>query len=640
MLWQPDAARAADTAMWRFMAGRGLGDYHELHRWSVEHLDAFWADLADFCGVQFHTPASLVLEHPDAMPGARWFVGARLNYAENLLRHPGDRSAMVFRSETGARRELNFDELRGAVAACAAGLREAGVGQGDRVAGMLPNCPEAIIAMLATASLGAVWTSCSPDFGASAVVDRFGQACPKVLFCANGYRYNGKRIDCWPTIETVLGQVNSIESAVWFEFLDADFGGARREPLRHWSEFCRPGAPLEFTPVAFDDPLFILYSSGTTGPPKCIVHGVGGALLQHLKEHQLHTDIGEHDRLFYFTTCGWMMWNWLASGLASGATLLLYDGSPMADDGRVLWEIAEQERLTVFGTSPGYLSALQKSGLRPGRDFDLSSLRCLLSTGAPLGPATFDYVYESVAEDIQLASISGGTDLLGCFALGNPILPVRRGELQCLGLGMAVEIFNDAGEPVQGEVGNLVCTRPFPSMPLGFWNDPDDRKYRAAYFERFPGVWAHGDLAEITRSGGMRILGRADAVLNPGGVRIGTAEIYRQVEKLPEVLESVAVGQRWGDDVRVLLFVALREGLELDDALDTRIRQTIRQNCSPRHVPARIFAIPETPKTRSGKLVELAVRDTVNGEPAKNRDALANPEVLDYIADLEGLHDS
>jgi len=622
------------------MTGQGCADYAELHRWSIENPEAFWSALVQFCGVEFHTPATMVLDRPDAMPGARWFPGASLNYAEQLLRHPGERAALIFRSETGARQEFSHDELRAAVAACAAGLRVAGVRKGDRVAGMLPNCPEAIIAMLATASLGAVWTSCSPDFGASAVIDRFGQAQPKVVFCANGYRYNGRRIECWPTIESVLGEVGCIECAVWFEFLDPGFGGAEHESLRHWSEFCRPGSSLEFTPVAFDDPLFILYSSGTTGPPKCIVHGVGGALLQHLKEHQLHTDIGDRDRLFYFTTCGWMMWNWLASGLASGATLLLYDGSPMAGDGRVLWEIAEQEQLTVFGTSPGYLSALQKAGLEPQRDYDLSSLRCLLSTGAPLGPASFDYVYEKVAADVHLASISGGTDLLGCFALGNPMLPVRRGELQCRGLGMAADVFNDAGEPVRGEVGKLVCTRPFPSMPLAFLNDPDGSKYSAAYFEDFPGVWSHGDLAEITPSGGMRVHGRADAVLNPGGVRIGTAEIYRQVEKLPEVLESVAVGQRRGDDVRVLLFVVLREGVDLDEALDARIRQVIRQGCSPRHVPARILSIPDTPKTRSGKLVELAVRDTVNGDPVKNRDALANPEVLDYIAGLESLHDS
>jgi acetoacetyl-CoA synthetase len=626
--------------MHRFMSGQGIDAYPQLHQWSVRQPAAFWSALADFCAVQFRQPAAAILEHADAMPGARWFVGATLNYAENLLRHPGDKTALIFRAETGDRREFSFDELRAAVAACAAGLEEAGVVKGDRVAGMLPNCPEAIIAMLATASLGAVWTSCSPDFGAGAVIDRFGQARPKLLFCANGYRYNGKRFDCSPTIDAVLDRVDSIESAIWFEFLDAGFGAAASEKLRHWSDFCRPGVPLAFVPVAFDDPLFILYSSGTTGPPKCIVHGVGGALLQHLKEHQLHSDIGQEDRLFYFTTCGWMMWNWLASGLASGATLLLYDGSPAADEGRVLWQIAEQERLTVFGTSPGYLSAMQKSGLRPRQDYDLSSLRCLLSTGAPLGPASFDYVYEDVAPDVHLASISGGTDLLGCFALGNPMLPVRRGELQCLGLGMAVEVFNDAGEPVQGEVGRLVCTRPFPSMPLGFWNDPDGSQYQSAYFEEFPGVWSHGDLAEITPSGGLRILGRADAVLNPGGVRIGTAEIYRQVEKLPEVLDSIAVGQRWGDDVRVLLFVVLREGVHLDETLLDSIRQTIRSNCSPRHVPARIFSIPDTPKTRSGKLVELAVRDTVNGDPVKNRDALANPEILDYIAGLEGLHDS
>jgi acetoacetyl-CoA synthetase len=501
----------------------------------------------------------------------------------------------------------------------------------------VPNCPEAIIATLAAASIGATWSSCSPDFGVNGVIDRFGQIEPKVLFAVNGYYYNGKTCDTRPTIEGVVAAVPSIERTVMIRFASDLSTETGVENQVDWDEFGRDGEPLTFVPVAFDHPLYIMYSSGTTGAPKCIVHGHGGSLLQHLKEQVLHTDVSESDQLFYFTTCGWMMWNWLVSGLVSGATLVLVDGSPFFNDGRILWQIAEEERITVFGTSAKYISALEKAGVRPRDEFALPDLRAILSTGSPLAPASFDFVYDAIGEDLQLASISGGTDILSCFALGNPILPVRRGELQCRGLGMAVEIWNDDGEPVVGEHGELVCTKPFPCAPVGFWNDPDGTRYKAAYFERFDGIWAHGDFAELTNSGGLIIYGRSDAVLNPGGVRIGTAEIYRQVEKLDEVVESIAIGQNWKDDVRVVLFVILREGVALDDDLRQRIRSVVRENTTPRHVPAKIVAVPEIPRTKSGKIVELAVRSVVHGEPVKNTEALANPEALAFFAGVEDL---
>ncbi|MFB3125053.1 MAG: acetoacetate--CoA ligase, partial [Woeseiaceae bacterium] len=480
-------------------------------------------------------------------------------------------------------------------------------------------------------------SSCSPDFGINGIVDRFGQIKPKVLFCADGYFYNVKRHDCLESVKGVLDVIDSIECTVIAAFSSQDF---RIDDIRagvRWQDFARKDATLEFTQVEFDHPLYIMYSSGTTGIPKCIVHGVGGTLLQHLKEHVLHLDLGSGDRLFYFTTCGWMMWNWLVSGLASGATIILYDGSPFFDDGRVLWKMAEDEKLTVFGTSAKYISALEKAGVRPKDEFKLPDLRAILSTGSPLAPESFDYVYDAVCADVQLASISGGTDIISCFATGNPILPVRRGELQCIALAMAVEIFDERGESITNENGELVCTRAFPSMPVGFWNDPDNAKYHAAYFERFPGVWAHGDYAEITNRGGMLIHGRSDAVLNPGGVRIGTSEIYRQVEKLDEILESIAIGQNWDDDVRVILFVLIRDGIELDDDLKQKIRKVIRDNTTARHVPAKIIAVPEIPRTISGKIVELAVRSAVHGEEVKNTDALANPGALEYFRDLAEL---
>lgn len=620
--------------MYRFLRETGHDDYESLYAWSIEDSPAFWEALCRFCDVHFDRIADTTLVRPDNIMDAGWFAGSQLNYAAHLLRHTGDEAALIFFGEDGTRRELSRDELRTEVAAVAAGLRAAGISSGDRVGGFVPNCPEAIVAMLATTSLGAIWSSCSPDFGINGVVDRFGQIEPKVLFAANGYYYNGKTCDTRPIVEGVADAVSSIEHTVIIPFASELATDTTLDNAVAWQDFGRDGHPLTFTPVDFNHPLYIMYSSGTTGVPKCIVHGHGGTLLQHLKEHVLHTDISAGDRLFYFTTCGWMMWNWLVSGLATGATVVLFDGSPFFNDGRILWQMAETERVSVFGTSAKYISALEKAGVRPKDEFSLPDLRAVLSTGSPLAPESFDYVYDAIGDDLQLSSISGGTDILSCFALGNPVLPVRRGELQCRGLGMAVEIWNDEGQPVVAEHGELVCTQPFPCAPVSFWKDAHGARYKAAYFERFDGIWAHGDFAELTATGGLVIHGRSDAVLNPGGVRIGTAEIYRQVEKLDQIVESIAIGQNWNDDVRVVLFVILRDGVNLDDDLQKRIRTVIRQNTTPRHVPAKIVAVPEIPRTKSGKIVELAVRSVVHGDLIKNTEALANPEALAHFANI------
>ena len=643
-LWQPSAdriERANLTAFARRVAathGEALLDYPRLRAWSAEHGEAFWPALWRFAEVRSSRTWDRVLSDGDRMPGAKWFAGAELNFAENLLRHKDQRPAIVAWSEDGRRRTLSYAELNAAVARLAAALRSDGIGVGDRVAAVMPHIPETIIAMLATTALGAIWSSCSPDFGVQGVLDRFGQIAPKALITVDGYRYNGKPLDVRPKLAEIVAQLPSVERVIMARFLDPEAAPGPLEGAAVYDDYVGgQEATLEFAQLPFDHPILILYSSGTTGVPKAIVHGAGGTLLQHLKELMLHTDLKRGDRIFYFTTCGWMMWNWLASALAVGATLVLYDGSPFHPDGGRLFELAEREGITVFGTSAKYIDAVRKAGLEPAKSHDLSALRALLSTGSPLVPESFDFVYRSIKADLHLASISGGTDIVSCFALGNPIAPVWRGELQTRGLGMAVEVWNDAGQPVTGEAGELVCTRPFPSMPVGFWNDPDGSRYRSAYFERFPGVWTHGDLVELTAHDGLIIYGRSDAVLNPGGVRIGTAEIYRQVEQIPEVLEALAVGQSWQDDVRVVLFVRLAGGAVLDQALLDRIRQRIRSNCTPRHVPAKILQVADIPRTMNGKIAELAVRDVIHGRRVKNVEALANPESLELYRDLREL---
>tara|TARA_R110002020_G_scaffold2447_3_gene11486 strand:- start:58481 stop:60385 length:1905 start_codon:yes stop_codon:yes gene_type:complete len=617
-----------------------LANYSALHAWSINERADFWQAIVDYFEVHFSQAPSQVLSEQPGMPDASWFPGARLNFAEHLLRRRDEHPALVAIAEDGSREELSFAQLAEHVAGLQRSLRAAGVVAGDRVAAFMPNTWQTLVGMLATTSLGATWSSCSPDFGIQGVIDRFGQIEPKVLIACAGYHYAGKQIDLTAKLNEILAQLPSLEQLLivpysWPQVQTGDFTSRARVSL--WADFYQAGGEPEFTPVAFDHPLYILYSSGTTGVPKCIVHGTGGTLLQHLKELGLHTDLQPDDRLFYFTTCGWMMWNWLVSGLAVGATLVLFDGSPFHPGAERLLDMIDAEHINVFGTSAKYLAALEKAGARPAQSHRLSGLKSLLSTGSPLSHESFEYVYREIKADLCLSSISGGTDIVSCFALGNPVLPVWPGELQCKGLGMAVEVWDDEGHPLSSGKGELVCNRHFPSMPTGFWQDADGSRFRAAYFERFPGVWAHGDYAEETARGGLVIHGRSDAVLNPGGVRIGTAEIYRQVEKVEAVLESIAIGQEWQGDVRVVLFVRLREGIELSDALQEQIRQTIRANTTPRHVPERIVAVADIPRTISGKIVELAVRNVVHGQPVKNTDALANPEALALFRDLPAL---
>ena len=645
-LWQPDPQQIASaniTAFMRHVAASGgpqCDTYPALYQWSVDHPAEFWIAVWDYCGV-IGKRGNRALKNPGQMPGARWFPDARLNYAENLLRRNDAKeeknTAIVFWGENRIKSRISFRELHDEVSRLAQALRAAGIKPGDRVAGYMPNLPGTVIAMLAATSIGAVWSSCSPDFGVQGVVDRFGQIAPRILYAVDGYFYNRHTIDNLPRLREIMAQLPTVEKLVIVPYASGTPQIADLPRAVNIHDFMAPfkAGPITFEQLPFDHPLFIMFSSGTTGVPKCIVHGAGGTLLQHLKEHVLHTDIKRGDRLFYFTTCGWMMWNWLVSGLAAGATLLLYDGSPFLGKGTVLWDYAAQEKMTVFGASAKYIDALAKLGLAPRETHDLSSLRTMLSTGSPLVPESFDYVYRNIKSNLQLASISGGTDIISCFALGCPVLPVWRGELQCRGLGMKVEVWNDEGTPVRGEKGELVCTAPFPSMPVSFWNDADGAKYRAAYFERYPGIWHHGDYVELTAHDGLMIFGRSDAVLNPGGVRIGTAEIYRQVEQLDEVVESLAIGQDWPprqpNDVRVVLFVRLRDNLTLNTALTDRIKKQIRDNTTPRHVPAQVVQVTDIPRTKSGKIVELAVRNIVHGQPVKNVEALANPEALEQF---------
>ena len=657
-IWEPSAERVAAANLTKFIAQvRELGestasiaDYDTLYDWSIRDLELFWLEVVRFCGVTWgmRDPA-LACERPligrsrvappDPELGPRWFVGSRLNFAENLLRYRDDREALVAWNERGFQRRLTYAELHGEVARVAAALRNAGVGPGDRVAGFMPNIPETVIAMLAATSIGAVWSSCSPDFGVGGVLDRFGQIQPRVLFCADSYLYNGREIDCLERVREIAQRIPEIKQVVVVPYLQ---GGSDLTTIRGavtWDEFANDrAATLTFEHVDFDAPLYIMYSSGTTGLPKCMVHGVGGTLIQHLKELALLNDIGRDDRVFYFTTCGWMMWNWLVSCLALGSAIVLYDGAPLIRHRPILWDMAADERITVFGTSAKWLALAEKEGLEPIETHDLAALEAILSTGSPLAAHSFDYVYSRVKRDVRLSSISGGTDIISCFAGGNPIGPVYRGELQKRSLGMKVEIFDVEGRSITGEPGELVCTAPFPSMPVSFWNDRDGSKYRAAYFDVYPNVWRHGDWAELTEHDGMIIYGRSDATLNPGGVRIGTAEIYRQVERLPEVLESVVIGQEVnGEDVRIVLFVRLVEGQELTDVLKQKIRETIRANASPHHVPRRIVQVADIPRTISGKITELAVREVVHGRVVKNVDALANPSALDLFRNLPDL---
>jgi len=646
-LWQPDDKRIRDTNISAFMAAVAedwnvtLRDFDELYDFSITELDKFWLSLKDFGGVIAETWGERVQENPGQMPGTRFFPDARLSFAENLLRRRDNGEAIVFRGEDKVERRLTYGDLYDQVSVLRQALIDAGIVSGDRVGAYLPNMPEAIIAMLAATSLGAIWSSCSPDFGVKGVLDRFGQIEPKVIFAAEGYHYNGKTHDCLEKLGEIVSALPSVEKTVVVSYtrtapsLDGVRDGQWLDDFTAAYQAC----DIDFERFAFNHPLYIMYSSGTTGAPKCIVHGAGGSLLQHIKEHQLHCDIKPGDRVFYFTTCGWMMWNWLVTALASQATLILYDGSPFYPDGNVLFDYADAEKMTLLGTSAKFIDAAIKAELEPAKTHNLDSVRLLCSTGSPLAPDAFGWVYDHIKADVHLASIAGGTDLMGCFMLGNPTGPVWKGEIQTRALAMAVDVFDDEGNSLRGEKGELVCTKPFPSMPIGFYKDDDGSKYHSAYFERFDNVWCHGDYVEITEHGGVIIYGRSDATLNPGGVRIGTAEIYRQVEKLPQVVEAIVIGQQWDNDVRVVLFVVLRDGVTLDDDLIKLIQTEIRANCTPRHVPAKVIQVSDIPRTKSGKITELAVRDIIHGRDVKNMEALANPDALELFRDVAELQD-
>ena len=647
LLWEPSEEQIKTSNMYRFMQvvndkyNQEFNDYASLYDWSIENIQDFWATMWEFADIIASKPYDQVIEDVTKMPGARWFSGARLNFAENLLRYRDDRVALIFKGEAQESIKITYAELYDEVARLAKSLREAGVQTGDRVVGFMPNMPAAIIAMLAAASIGAAWSSCSPDFGIKGVLDRFGQIKPKVLFTANGYSFKGKKVDSLERIADILKELPSIEKVVVVPYTHqkADISGIPNAV--HYNDFrsSQSNLDVEFEQLPFDHPLYIMYSSGTTGLPKCMVQSAGGILVHHLKELMLHTNLKREDTIFYFTTCGWMMWNWLTSSLAVGATLVLFDGNPFHPHPGALWEMAEEEKITVFGTSAGYIAALQNSGVKPGESYGLSKLRAVLSTGSPLSVEGFEFIYNQVKSDLQLASISGGTDLNGCFALGNPMGPVYAGELQCRGLAMDVRAFEESGNELINREGELVCCKPFPSMPIYFWDDPDGSKYHSAYFDVFANIWRHGDFVTVTDRGGVVMFGRSDATLNPGGVRIGTAEIYRQLEQMEEIEDSVVIGQNWKNDVRVILFVKLAPGYELTDDLKNKIKQTIRANASPRHVPAKILSTPEVPYTLNMKKVELAVKKIIEGQPVLNRDALGNPEALDYYANIAELQE-
>ncbi len=647
LLWSPSRERIQSSNMHHFMQwinakySLNINEYDALYQWSVQHIAGFWEAWWHYAGIKASQPYAQVLDDVARMPGAKWFDGARLNFAENLLRYRDEHTAMVFYGEDRIRRKISYAQLYAAVARTAEALKALGVKAGDRVVGFMPNLPETVVAMLAATSMGAVWSSCSPDFGIKGVLDRFGQIQPKVLFTADGYFFKGKRIDSLERIARITGQIPSIVKTVVVPYVAdrPDIQAIDKSVL--YGDFVSgaSGVEIDFAQLPFDHPLYIMYSSGTTGLPKCMVQSAGGILLNQLKEQILHTDLKRLDTIFYFTTCGWMMWNWLVSALGAGATMVLYDGNPFHPGPEALWQMAQDEKISVFGTSAGYLAALQSTGLVPGEAFDLTALRTILSTGSPLSMEGFEFAYDQIKSDLQLASIAGGTDLNGCFALGNPMAPVYAGELQCRGLAMKVEAYDETGRPVIGQRGELVCTAPFPSMPIYFWDDPDGRKYHAAYFDVYPGIWRHGDFIEVTARGGVIFYGRSDATLNPGGVRIGTAEIYRQIDAIEEIEDAVVVGQDWHNDVRVILFVKMAPGRTLDEQLKNKVRQAIRNSASPRHVPSKIIAVPDVPYTLNMKKVELAVRKVIHGQEVRNKDALRNPESLEAYAQIKELQE-
>ncbi len=646
-LWKPSEERIQNSNMYRFMNfindrfGTDYFDYDALYRWSIENIPEFWAALWDFVNVKASTPYESVVDDLSKMPGAQWFQGATLNFAENLLRFRDESIALVFKTEGRKSTKMTYSQLYDEVARTAKSLRDLGVEPGDCVVGFMPNMPVTIVAMLAATSVGATWSSCSPDFGISGVLDRFGQIRPKVLFTADGYTFNGKQFDSLERISQVLKEIPSVEKVVVIPHIQENPDIRKVPKAEFFRDFKSAEANLgiEFSQLPFSHPLYIMYSSGTTGLPKCMVQSAGGILLHHLKELMLHSDLKREDTICYFTTCGWMMWNWLTSSLAVGATIVLYDGHPFYPHPAILWEMVQDEKISIFGTSAGYIAALQKFDVKPGENYDLSSLKAILSTGSPLSMEGFKFIYEVVKDDIQLASIAGGSDINGCFALGNPMGSVYAGEIQCRGLGMKVDAFDENGNSVRNQQAELVCKAPFPSMPIYFWNDPSGEKYHAAYFDVYPNIWWHGDFIEITDRGGVIMYGRSDATLNPGGVRIGTAEIYRIMDQFEEVEDSVVVGQYWKNDIRVILFVKMAERFPLTDDLKTKIKQAIRTKASPRHMPQKIIAVPDIPYTLNMKKVELAVKKVIHNQPVRNKDALRNPEVLDYYSDIKELEE-